>query len=116
LLSRADAFVIPTIEDACSLVALEAAAVGLPIITTTRNGATEILPVALSTLVEPGSSSDLRNALISVERLSEDDRLQNQRLTYTSGLLRSWMQYGEQVIGDLCGIPPTASRQSTVEQ
>jgi UDP-glucose:(heptosyl)LPS alpha-1,3-glucosyltransferase len=39
----ADLFVLPTKGDACSLVVLEALAMGLPVITTNRNGATDAM-------------------------------------------------------------------------
>jgi len=39
----ADLFVLPTKHDPCSLVVLEALAMGLPVITTTRNGAAEAM-------------------------------------------------------------------------
>ena len=41
--ASADAFVLPTFYDACSLVVFEAMACGLPVITTTANGAAGIL-------------------------------------------------------------------------
>jgi UDP-glucose:(heptosyl)LPS alpha-1,3-glucosyltransferase len=41
--SAADAFVLPTFYDACSLTVLEACASGLPVITTKSNGASELL-------------------------------------------------------------------------
>ncbi len=41
--AAADVYVHPTFHDACSLVVLEAAACGLPVITTRRNGAAELL-------------------------------------------------------------------------
>jgi UDP-glucose:(heptosyl)LPS alpha-1,3-glucosyltransferase len=40
---QADFFVLPTKHDPCSLVVLEALAMGLPVISTTFNGATEIM-------------------------------------------------------------------------
>src|SRR5205814_4802244 len=39
----ADFFVLPTRHDPCSLVVLEALAMGLPVITTKQNGAAEII-------------------------------------------------------------------------
>jgi UDP-glucose:(heptosyl)LPS alpha-1,3-glucosyltransferase len=41
--SGADFFVLPTKHDPCSLVVLEALAMGLPVISTKQNGATEIM-------------------------------------------------------------------------
>lgn len=41
--AAADAFVLPTYYDACSLSVLEACACGLPVITTAHNGASELL-------------------------------------------------------------------------
>jgi UDP-glucose:(heptosyl)LPS alpha-1,3-glucosyltransferase len=41
--AAADAFVLPTYYDACSLTVLEACACGLPVITTRHNGAAELL-------------------------------------------------------------------------
>src|SRR5204862_936693 len=41
--AAADFFVLPTRHDPCSLVVLEALAMGLPVITTKQNGAAEIM-------------------------------------------------------------------------
>ena len=41
--AKADFFVLPTRHDPCSLVVLEALAMGLPVITTKQNGAAEII-------------------------------------------------------------------------
>lgn len=41
--AAADLFVLPTYHDPCSLVVLEALAMGVPVITTQRNGAAEIM-------------------------------------------------------------------------
>jgi UDP-glucose:(heptosyl)LPS alpha-1,3-glucosyltransferase len=41
--SAADFFVLPTKHDPCSLVVLEALAMGLPVISTKQNGATEVM-------------------------------------------------------------------------
>jgi UDP-glucose:(heptosyl)LPS alpha-1,3-glucosyltransferase len=41
--AAADLFVLPTKDDPCSLVVLEALAMGLPVISTRQNGATEIM-------------------------------------------------------------------------
>ncbi len=43
LYAAADVFTLPTWYDSCSLVVLEALAAGLPVITTSHNGASEIM-------------------------------------------------------------------------
>jgi UDP-glucose:(heptosyl)LPS alpha-1,3-glucosyltransferase len=43
LYAAADAFVLPTYYDACSLTVLEACACGLPVVTTRHNGAAELM-------------------------------------------------------------------------
>ena len=48
-----DLFVLPTIEDGCSYVCLESMACGLPVITTTNNGAGELVQDGVSGYVVP---------------------------------------------------------------
>ena len=59
--AAADAFVLPTYYDACSLGVLEACASGLPVITTRRNGAAELLTDGLEGRVI--GDADLAEAL-----------------------------------------------------
>lgn len=92
----ADAFVIPTVEDACSLVALEASAAGLPVISTPMNGALEILPAQLIAVSEAGDVHALRNLLLAVGVLSAEERRANRDVA-KQGVLRSWDQYGNAV-------------------
>ena len=62
---RADALVHPTYLDPCSLACLEAAASGLPVVTTARNGAAERLGPAGAAVVveEPGEVERLAEAI-----------------------------------------------------
>jgi UDP-glucose:(heptosyl)LPS alpha-1,3-glucosyltransferase len=64
LYSAADVFVLPTIYDPFSNACLEAIAAGLPVITTTANGFSEILtPGVQGEVVEPGNVPALTAAL-----------------------------------------------------
>ena len=61
----ADLFVLPTRHDPCSLVVLEALAMGLPVISTNRNGACEIMTDGVhgSVLTDPEDVEGLSAAL-----------------------------------------------------
>ncbi len=61
----ADFFVLPTKHDPCSLVVLEALAMGLPVISTKQNGATEIMTDGVhgSILPDPSDRSALAAAM-----------------------------------------------------
>jgi glycosyltransferase involved in cell wall biosynthesis len=73
-LQRADAFVLPTIEDSFGLVVAEAAATGLPVITTTAGGASELLDNRHHSVIDPADVGQLRHALRDVQLLTEDRR------------------------------------------
>jgi UDP-glucose:(heptosyl)LPS alpha-1,3-glucosyltransferase len=63
--ASADACVHPTWYDPCSLVALEALASGLPVVTTTMNGAGELMREGVEGFViEPGKPEALREAML----------------------------------------------------
>ena len=64
----ADFLVHPTFYDPCSLVALEALACGLPVITTKYNGASELLDVPANGLVvgDPHDAAALGNAIATM--------------------------------------------------
>ncbi len=66
--AAADTFVLPTWHDACSLTVLEACACGLPVITTRRNGASELLLSGREgrILDRPSNVDDLTAALIEL--------------------------------------------------
>ena len=64
----ADFFILPTRHDPCSLVVLEALAMGVPVISTRRNGATEIMTDGLHGHVidDPNDVEALANAIRDV--------------------------------------------------
>ena len=92
----ADVFILPTREDACSLVALEAAATGLPIITTAANGAREVLASELLDIVEPGSAEELAACLRKVPKLDWAMRVANRAAHLQAGLY-DWGEYARAV-------------------
>ena len=64
LFSAADVFTLPTIYDPFSNACLEAIAAGLPVVTTTANGFSEILTRGVNgEVVEPGDVTALASAL-----------------------------------------------------
>ena len=72
----ADLLLHPTFYDACSLTVLEAAATGLPVITTVFNGASGVLdPVKNWILSDPGDVGQLRAAILDFVRKKEEGLL-----------------------------------------
>lgn len=100
----ADAFVLPTLEDACSLVVAEAAATGLPVITTDANGASALLDPLHSTVLPAGDLEALREALGRVRVLDRATRLavaHSARAAATP--ITDWSTYAERVLDVLLG-------------
>jgi len=66
--AAADAFVLPTFYDPCSLSVSEAAACGLPSVTSRFNGAAELLSEGVEgfVLADPADDSELCNRLGSL--------------------------------------------------
>jgi len=78
LYAAADFFVLPTRHDTCSLVVLEALAMGLPVISTAQNGAAEIISEGVEGLVLEES----RNVPLLIEtmaRLMSEETRQRMR-------------------------------------
>jgi UDP-glucose:(heptosyl)LPS alpha-1,3-glucosyltransferase len=105
--AAADAFVLPTRHDPCSLVVLEALAMGLPVISTRFNGACEImndgehgttvssaddhagLAVALAGLLDDGLRAEQNRACLELRPiLSHTHHLQRLRGIYGQAMLR----------------------------
>src|SRR5690606_10996090 len=64
VMRRADLFILPSVEDACALVTLEAMATGVPVVTTSHNGAGELIEHEKDGLiVAPGDSAVLSDAV-----------------------------------------------------
>lgn len=99
LYGRMDVFVLPSIEDSCGLVVAEAAAAGLPVITTSWSGASELLS-SPHVVVEPGDVGVLRDAILSKNYLSQSEREQIARGA-RRGMFDTWDQYGTNVLNRL---------------
>lgn len=99
VLLESDAFAIASIEDACSLVVLEALAAGLPIIATAENGATELVPRDMLSIVNPMDQHDLERALRGVRALPPEGRVVN--MQKVRGVLRDWHAYGDDIVARL---------------
>jgi UDP-glucose:(heptosyl)LPS alpha-1,3-glucosyltransferase len=89
--ANADAFVLPTYYDACSLVVIEAMASGLPIITTTSNGASGIINDGKEGYIisHPPRSRDLAKTM---QLLLDDEK----RHKMSQEALRTGLSYSEE--------------------
>jgi glycosyltransferase involved in cell wall biosynthesis len=96
--NRHDALVLPTVDDACSLVVAEAAASGLRVVTTTANGSAELLP-ASHLVVPPGDKGRLQQALSSLVVLDRAARRRySEELRSRQGSrVRAWSSYADDV-------------------
>ena len=68
----ADFFVLPTNHDPCSLVVLEALAMGVPVISTRQNGACEIMVDGVHGRILPSPTDGLADAVRDVLRRRDD--------------------------------------------
>jgi glycosyltransferase involved in cell wall biosynthesis len=95
----ADLFVLPTLEDSFALVVFEAMACGLPVITTTQAGSSEMLANGVdSVVIPPGNAALLAEAI----KLLLDDSALRHRIGIAGRskvqVLHSWDVYGQQVL------------------
>lgn len=96
---RADMFVLPTLAEGCALVVLEAMATGLPVITTTNAGSSEVIDSGKDgVIVPPGDAKALADA---IRMLAEQPDLRQslgvaarQKVEHAY----SWESYGEKVL------------------
>lgn len=102
VLGRADAFVMPSLEDSFGLVITEALATGLPVITTTGVGAIESVSPEDLTLVPAGDPDTLSTILKSLQPLSSEDRAARaSRLRDDAAHVPSWGEYSDGVREEL---------------
>jgi glycosyltransferase involved in cell wall biosynthesis len=95
---RHDALVLPSVDDACSLVVAEAAAKGLRVVTTTANGSAELLSVS-HLVIPPGDQERLQQALSSLGVLDGAARRRYSE-EFRSGedaRSRAWSSYADRV-------------------
>ncbi len=98
---RADAFVFPTLEDAFGLVVVEAAASGLPVISTVGAGASEVLGAEDVLQVPIADSRALGEAMAATEPLARDerrDRAARIRAAAAGGSIHDWAGWSAAVL------------------
>jgi glycosyltransferase involved in cell wall biosynthesis len=95
---RASVFVLPSLEDGCSYVCAEALACGVPVITTSSNGACEIIEHGKDGFIIPPLSSEAIEEHLSL--LYEDTRLRGQMSMAALEKARSklgWQNYAHRM-------------------
>lgn len=104
LFAQADAFILPSVEDAFGLVVTEALASGLPVITTRQTGASEVMEGVDGVVLEAGDVDRLRKSLQEIPELSLSDRRTRAgrfRDRVASGDVHSWGTYTAAVISGI---------------
>jgi glycosyltransferase involved in cell wall biosynthesis len=99
LMRQADIFVLPTVEDACALVVLEAMSTALPVVTTTNNGSGELIEDGQDGLIVP--SGDAAALADAIRRLAEQPELRALLGDAAHAKVQSthsWESYGESVL------------------
>ena len=94
-----DLFVLPSLEDACALVVLEAMASGLPVVTTLNNGSGELIQNDIDGCVVP--AGDVEALGEAIHRLVESPELRRdlgQAARRKIQGAHSWVDYGKQVL------------------
>jgi glycosyltransferase involved in cell wall biosynthesis len=114
---QADLFVLPTLEDSFALVLFEAMATGLPVVTTTNAGASELIEDSQDGLiVAPGDAAALADA---IRRLVEQPELRA-RLGDAACIkvqaAHSWDSYGHSVLSAIQSRLPGGASGGTVDQ
>jgi len=94
----ADFFVLPTRQDSCSLSLLEAAAVGLPVISTSQNGACELIENGREGFVieDPQDVGALATAM--KQMLSADERAKMSKACITLAPKLSWDAHVDRLV------------------
>lgn len=88
-MSGFDMFVLPSLEDGFSVVVTEALSAGLPVITTTNNGAADIIEDGDNGVVVPaGDSLALKHAI---------ERVIDEKITGKKKSLSTWEDYAKQL-------------------
>jgi glycosyltransferase involved in cell wall biosynthesis len=102
---KADVFILPSLEDACALVVLEAMASGLPVITSTNNGSGEIISHGINGFTR--APEDIANYVHTIEQLLASPVIRckiGDRARRTAEESHSWEKYGLRVMERLAGL------------
>ena len=94
----ADFFVLPTRQDSCSLSLLEAAAVGLPVISTSRNGACELIEKGREGFVVQDPQDVTSLAAAMKQMLDGEQRVKMSRASLSLAPKLSWDAHVDRLI------------------
>lgn len=102
-LNSADAFVFPSLEDACPFTVLEAAATGLPVIMTRAVGSGELFRDTAVRWVREADAHDLAEALRDIPILTQEERLTRAHGARNGEIchVKSWAEYAAEVYSQL---------------
>jgi glycosyltransferase involved in cell wall biosynthesis len=99
VMRQSDMFVLPTLEDAFALVVFEAMATGLPVVTTSHNGACEMIDAGANGLIIPAGDVDaLAEAICRLVQSPELRRDLGAAARRKVQGAHSWEDYGKQVL------------------
>jgi glycosyltransferase involved in cell wall biosynthesis len=95
----ADLFILPSLEDACALVVLEAMATGLPVITTDQNGSSERIVNGENGFVVPAGDVSILTDMIKSLVLDRECRIRiGRQARITVSRECSWDIYGSDLV------------------
>jgi glycosyltransferase involved in cell wall biosynthesis len=101
-MADADLFVLPTLEDACALVVIEAMAVGLPVITTDQNGSGElVIDGTNGRIVKAGDVNGLARAIHELTCDPLTRIRMGEAACKAIDRTSTWENYGSRVLGTL---------------
>ncbi len=106
--AAADLYVQPTYYDPCSLVALEALASGLPVVTSAFNGAGELITPGVEGLIQQDPADDVELARLLLPLLERDVQQSMGTKARALALRHTW-QHNVRAIVDVYGSLPRPS-------
>jgi len=110
VLARARIMVMPSHAESLPYVVLEAAAAGMPIVSTNVGGIPDILAPCVDTLVEPGDVGALAQAIL--RQLTEDAAATHSRIEQTRAFLETNFSVASMTDAVLAGYQKGAERRA----
>ena len=101
-MGRADIFVLPSLEDACPLVSLEALASGLPQVISDHAGTADLVKASGAGLVLPaGDAAALTAAVLRLAADADRRSAMSRSATSAARRLASWESYGAEALASV---------------